>query len=121
MEPVLVTPTGHQKKGSGSKVWELISTDACKTWPQYAEVVNARYAIEDMWGLYYASLANYPHDAEIAKRQKHVQDSFSLIERSGLISKNKLLFAWITCRWYGFGWILRMTRKIKGQDKNIKK
>lgn len=109
-----------EKKGSGSKVWELISNDANKLYPQYADVVNARYAIEDMWGLYYASLANYPHDEEITKRQKHVRESFNFIKRSGLVSKNKLFFGWICSRWYGFGWILRMIRKIKGQDNNIK-
>lgn len=109
-----------ERKGSGSITWSLISEDACKLYPQYADIVKARYAIEDMWGLYYASIANYPHDAEIAKRQKHVRKSFNLINHSGLISKNKLFFAWITCRWYGFGWVLRLLRQLKGQDKNIK-
>lgn len=105
-----------EKKGSGSITWRLISEDACKLYPQYADIVNARYAIEDMWGLYYASLANYSYDEEIAKRQKHVRESFGLIKHSGFVSKNKLFFAWITCRWYGFGWVLRFIRKLKGQD-----
>ena len=109
-----------EKKGSGSLVWKLISEDACKTWPQYADIVKSRHAIEDMWGLYYASLANYPHNEEIKKRQWHVRESFSLIKRSGLISKNKLFFGWICSRWYGFGWVLRTIRKIKGQDNAIK-
>lgn len=104
------------KKGSGSIVWKAISEDASKRYPQYADIVNARYAIENMWGLYYASLANYPHDVEIAKRQKHVRESFKLISHSGLVGKNKLVFAWIICRWYGFGGCLRTLRKIKEQD-----
>lgn len=108
-----------EKKGSGSITWKLISEDASKLFPQYADIVNARYAIEDMWGLYYAAIANYPHDAEITKRQKHVRESFQLIRRSGLVSRNKLVFAWIISRWYGFGWCLRVLRIIKGQDKNI--
>lgn len=104
-----------EKKGSCSIIWKLISEEASKLYPQYADIVNARYAIEDMWGLYYASLANYPHDEEVAKRQKHVRDSLCLIKHSGLVSKNKLLFAWIICRWYGLGWVLRTSGKIKGQ------
>lgn len=104
------------KKGSNHIVWQTITDDCARTWPQYADIAKARYAIEDMWGLYYASLADYPHDDEIRMRQKHVRDSFPLIKQSGFISKNKLFFAWVVCRWYGFGGVLRVIRKIKGQD-----
>lgn len=104
-----------EKKGSGSITWSLISEDAAIRYPEYADIANARYAIEHMWGLYYASLANYPYNDEIAKRQKHVRDNLSLICHSGLVSKNKILFAWISSRWYGFGWALRLLRKFKGQ------
>lgn len=109
-----------ERKGSGSITWKLIAEDASTLYPQYADIVNARYAIEDMWGLYYASVADYPYDEEIAKRQRHVRESFVLIKHSGLVSKNKLIFSWICSRWYGFGWVLRMVRRLKRQDKNIK-
>ena len=106
-----------EEKGTCSRAWQLIANDVYKEWPQYAHIVNTRYAIEDMWCLYYASLSDYPHNKEIIKRQKHVQSSYSLIKESGLVSKNKLFFAWICSRWYGFGWILRIIRRIKGQDR----
>lgn len=102
-----------EKKGSGSITWRLISEDVSKRYPQYADIANARNAIEDMWGLYYAALANYPYGAEIIKRQKHVRESFRLIKHSGLVSKNKLFFALLISRWYGFGWVLRTMKKIK--------
>lgn len=104
------------KKGSGHLVWKSITDDVAKTYPQYIDVANARYATEDMWGIYYASLCNYPYDEHIRERQLNVKKHFSEIKKSGFLGNGKLFFAWITCRWYGFGWILRAIRKVKGQD-----
>lgn len=107
------TPEG---KGCGHCVWKSIAEDVAKAYPQYVDIVNARYAIEDMWGIYFASLCNYPYDEHICTRQQNIRRYFWEIKQTELISKNKVLFAWISCRWYGFGWILRILRRIKGQD-----
>lgn len=108
-----------EKKGSGHLVWEAITNETQTLWPQYLNIAKARFAMEDFWGLYYAAICDYPYDDEIAKRQKHVRNSLSLIKHSGLMSRNKLFFALIICRRYGFGSFLKMIRKIKGQDTNI--
>lgn len=105
-----------EKKGSGHLVWKSITDDVAKTHPQYIDVANARYATEDMWGLYFASLANYPYDEHIRERQLNVKNHLSVIKKAEYLSKGKLLFTWIICHWYGFGWILRAIRKVKGQE-----
>ena len=94
-------------KGSGHLAWERITEDVTKSFSQYSDIVNARFAIEDMWGLYYAALANYPYDDEIVKRQKHVREQFSSLCHSGLIGIKKLFFAWFISRFYCLGRMFR--------------
>lgn len=100
-----------EKKGSGSITWKLISEDACKLYPQYADIVNARYAIEDMWGLYYASLANYPYDEHIRERQQNIRKNLSLIRKSGLVSTNKIISAYALAYCYRLGKLLKYIKK----------
>lgn len=96
-----------QKKGSGSIVWKTISDEAKQWWPQYADIAFTRYAIEDMWGLYYASLANYPFDEHIKERQINIRKNLKLIRKSGLVSKNKIVTAYALAYCYKFGKLLR--------------
>ena len=37
-----------QKKGTDHGVWEAISSDTEKWWPQYLTIAKARFAIQDM-------------------------------------------------------------------------
>lgn len=104
-----------EKKGTGSIVWQTISEECKHWWPKFADVAEARRAIEEMWCLYFAALTGYQYDENIRVRQQYVKKSLSLIRRSGLVSTNKLFFAWVSCHWYGFGWTLRMMRRIKRQ------
>lgn len=100
-----------EKKGSGHLAWKQITNEANVLWPQYAAIGNARYAIEDMWGLYYASLANYPYDEHIKERQKNIRRNLKLIRKSGLVSKNKIFTAFVLAYCYFFGRFLKYTRK----------
>mgnify|MGYP003292264360 CR=1 FL=1 len=102
------------KTGSGHLVWKSISNDVTNIYPQYKDVVKARYATEDMWGLYFASICNYPYDEHIIERQQNVKKHFVEIKNAGFLGKGQLLFAWIISRWYGFGCVLRAIRKIEG-------
>ena len=40
---------------------EAISSDTEKWWPQYLTIAKARFAIQDMWALYYASPSDYKY------------------------------------------------------------
>ena len=99
-----------EKKGSGSIVWKTITNDTEHLWPQYLDIAKARYAIEDMWGLYYASLAKYPYDEHIEERQRNVRNHLSLIRKSGLVSFNKIVTAYALAYCYALGKLLKYTR-----------
>lgn len=95
------------KKGSGHLVWEAITKETQKKWPQYLDIAKARFAMEDFWGLYFAALCNYPYDEEIRIRQKNVKKNLRHIITLQLDHWTKILTAAILCQWYGFGGILR--------------
>lgn len=91
------------QKGTGHIVWDTIAKDCKVSWPQYYDIVRARYAIEDMWCLYFAMKSNYKYDDYIQMLQQHVKDEFPLIVQSRLVSSNKILFAWISIHFYKIG------------------
>lgn len=96
-----------EKKGSGSIVWRTITDEAAKLWPQYADIAKARYAIEDMWCLCFASLSNYPYDEHIRERQLNVRRNLGLIRKSRLVSKNKIVTAYALGYCYSLGKLLK--------------
>ena len=104
------SPWTPYKKGSGSIVWQAIADEVFRLWPQYADIARARYAIEDMWGLYYASLANYPYDEHIKKRQMNIRKNLGLIRKSGLVSTNKILTAFALANCYHLGKFLKLIK-----------
>lgn len=100
-----------EKKGTGSIAWKTIVDEASSWWPQYLDVAKARYAIEDMWGLYYASLSNYSYDEHISKRQHNVRNNLQLIRKSGLVSFNKIITCYALAYCYPLGRFLKYIRK----------
>lgn len=106
------TSLSHQnwtpfKKGSGHKVWSEIVSDTEKKWIQFLDIAKARFAIEDMWGLYYASLCDYPYDEHINERQMNIRHNLKLIKESGLLSNGKLLAAYVLAYCYCLGKIFK--------------
>ena len=92
-----------QKKGTDHGVWEAISSDTEKWWPQYLTIAKARFAIQDMWALYYASLSDYKYDKHRQLRQKNIRENLKNIRRSHLLGMKKYIFTWIISRWYQIG------------------
>lgn len=92
-----------QKKGTDHGVWEAISSDTEKWWPQYLTIAKARFAIQDMWALYYASLSDYKYDKHIQLRQKNIRENLKNIRSSHLLGMKKHIFTWIISRWYQIG------------------
>lgn len=81
-----------EKKGSGHLVWKKITEITNESWPQYSSVVRLRFALEDMWGLYFAAQAKYKYDNHIKERQANVRKSILAIIISDIPSwKMKLL------------------------------
>ena len=90
-----------EKKMSGHLVWEQISEEVKKLWPQYESVAKATFAISDMWQLYYAAQSNYPKDENILRFQKNLRKHLMLIYHLKLINHKKMLFALVAsyCYW----------------------
>ena len=99
-----------EKKGSGTIVWKTITEETAQWWPQYLDIAKARYAIEDMWGLYYASLSHYPYDKHIKERQHNIRKNLRLIRKSKLVSTNKVISCYALAYCYKLGYFLKYTR-----------
>ena len=104
-------PWTPEKKGSGHFVWQKITEDTKQSWPQYADICSTRYAIEDMWGLYFASLANYPYDAHIKERQLNIRNNMKLLRKSNLLSLNKKLTAFVLAYCFSLGRLLKYVKR----------
>lgn len=82
-----------QKKGSNHIVWEKIANDTKLFWPEYIDLVKVRYALEDMWALYYASASRYEYDVHIEVRQQNIRRNIWKILKSDIPSLNMKLYA----------------------------
>lgn len=81
------------KKGSNHLVWEQITKDTTKQWPQFLHIVKTRAALEDMWALYYAAMSAYQYDENINIRQQNIRKNLFLILRSDMASNNMKIYA----------------------------
>lgn len=81
------------RKGSNHLVWEQITKDTKKQWPQFLHIVKTRAALEDMWSLYYASNSSYQYDENIKIRQQNIRKNLLLILRSDMASCNMKVYA----------------------------
>ena len=115
------TSLSHQtwspdKKGSGSIVWAHIVEETKKNWPQYTDMAKARFALEDMWGLYFASLSRYKYDKHIHERQKNIRKNLKLIRQSKLVSFNKIIASYILGYWYNGMRLLVLLKNLLTKD-----
>lgn len=105
------------KKGTGHLVWERICKDVAAKYPQYLEIANARFVLEDMWGLYFASQAEYPKDEEITLRQDNIRSHFHELKKWNLDGIEKILIAWILAHSYGSGKLIHILYKLSKRRK----
>lgn len=89
-------------KGSGHIVWEAIVSECKEKWPQYLSFAETRFALEDMWGIYFAAQSNYPYDEHIKLRQSNIKQNLHLILRADFASFQMKLFALVSCHNYKF-------------------
>lgn len=100
------------KKGTGHLVWESICDNVKKNYPQYSSIANARFALEDMWALYFASISNYPYDEHISIRQQNVKQNLKNIRETKIDSIDRYFSSWLLCRWYKSGKVLNFLKQI---------
>lgn len=98
------------KKGTGHIVWSEICKDVEHSWHQNLGIAQARFALEDMWGLYFASLSGYKYDEHIKVRQKNIKRNLANIRKYKLDKVDRYIVAFLLSHWYGFGRVLRILK-----------
>lgn len=82
-----------ERKGTGHKVWDTICNDTAIKWPAFIDIAKARFALEDMWALYFASAGNYPSDSHIKLRQKNIRDNIKALRKYRIDGFSKYITA----------------------------
>ncbi len=94
------------KKLTGHKVWRIINEECEKWWPQYLDIAQARWGMEDMYLLRQAGQSNYPYNDAIRQLQQTVKRFIPQMRSSGLLRGFKEVFnANIMCRWYRYNFL----------------
>lgn len=92
------------KKLTGHEVWRIINEECEKWWPQYLDIAQARWGMEDMYLLRQAGQSNYPYNDAIRQLQQTVKRFIPQMRSSSLLRGFKEVFnANIMCRWYRYG------------------
>lgn len=89
-----------EKKGSGHFVWQKITEDTAKNWPEYLDISKSRFALESMWALYFASCANYPFDQHIKLRQTVIKENIKSLRKYKIDGFIKFLTALVFAHSY---------------------
>lgn len=104
------------RKGTGHKVWEKISAETSILWPEFEEIAKARFALEEMWALYFAASANYPCDEHIYIRQKSIKENKSALRHYQIDGKEKYFTALILAYCYPAGKFIHwVSKKVLGR------
>lgn len=91
------------RKGTGHIVWETIVKDTEFLWPEFMEIARARFGLEEMWSLYFASCAKYKYDDQIKLRQSTIKHLLPYIKKYKLDGKEKYIIAYLLSRFYSLG------------------
>ncbi|MFR9545226.1 MAG: glycosyltransferase family 2 protein [Rikenellaceae bacterium] len=98
------------RKGTCHIVWTSICEDVARDWPQYLYIAQARLALENMFGLYFAAKSGYKYDQHIKLRQECIRAYLPQIRKSQLASPTHYICACILSRCYFLGKLIAMIK-----------
>lgn len=102
-----------EKKLTGHQTWTIISEDVKKRWPQYANLALGTFALQDMYLLRDASQSGYKKNLKIKGLQNTIKKHFKNLQYHSNASKKDVIYAWLICRWYGFGRVYFVLNRVK--------
>lgn len=102
-----------KKKLTGHQTWTIISEDVKKWWPQYADLALGTFALQNMYLLRAASQSGYKHNSQIKELQNSVKKYYKQLKQYANARRKDVIYAWLICRWYGFGRLYLGLSKIK--------
>lgn len=88
------------KKMSAYTVWDTISNETLKWWPQYEDVARARFCIEMIILLRSAAQSQHLSDESVRKLQEVIREYLPLIRKTNLSSWRMIFYGWIGIRSY---------------------
>lgn len=103
---------GNQKI-TGHKVWQTITEDTIKAWPQFTNIAQARWGMESMYLLRQAGQSRYKKDKAIIELQKTVRRFIPKMKSTGLLKGREVFNATIMCFWYGYNIIYDVLNRLK--------
>lgn len=92
-----------EKKLTGHQTWTIISEDVKTRWPQYTDLVLGTFALQDMYLLRAASQCGYKQNLQTKELQQTMKKYYKQLKRYANVSWKDVIYAWLICRWYGFG------------------
>ena len=101
------------KKLTGHEVWRIINEECKHLWPQYLDIAQARWGMEDMYLLRQAGQSNFKRNDAIAQIQETVKRFIPQMKATGLLKGREILNANIMCRWYEYGILYNKLNQIK--------
>lgn len=105
-----------EKKGTSHRVWALISKEASLLWPEYEGIAKARFALEDMWALYFAAASKYSYDKHIKLRQNTIRENKKALKQYKIDGKEKYFTALALAYCYSSGQLIHwLSKKILGR------
>lgn len=106
--------TFGKNKITGHETWRIINEECATLWPQYINIAQARWGMEDMYLLRQAGQSNYEKDEYICMMQKTVFQFLQQMKTTGLLKGVKEVFnANIICRWYGYNKLYSVLNRFK--------
>lgn len=105
------------KKLTGHETWHIITEETAKLWPQYIEIAQARWGMEDMYLLRQAGQSGYKKNESIKLLQKTVRGFLSQMRIVGLLKGREILNAYILSVWYEYGYLYSFLNKVKNRLK----
>jgi glycosyltransferase involved in cell wall biosynthesis len=109
--------TFGDKKLTGHQTWKIITAEVAQFCPQYINISQARWGMEDMYLLRQAGQSGYKKDAAIAKLQHIVKDFMPVMRSLGLLAGKEVFNAFMMSKWYGYGLLYYKLHKIKSRIK----
>ncbi len=102
-----------KQKLSGHITWQIINEESSKWWPQYLEIAQARWGLEDMYLIRQAGQSYYTNLNDIRPLQKNVRRFIPQMKSIGLLSGKEVFNASMMSRWYGYAILYHWLNKLK--------
>lgn len=102
------------KKLTGYKVWETITSETSRLWPEFIDIAKARWGMECMYLIRLAGQSHYRYDSSIKLLQDKVRELLPFMKSKGLLYGKEFFNAFMMCHIYSYALLYPSLNKLKG-------